>query len=108
MYLSRTYKLIGYELVWWPKSAYYVGSVSPGRVLRAVYRQAELYLLDDILASVDANVGANIFHHVIGPEGIVCFQTLLTGDRLPEILSDIFVGEDLRQYPSPRSPIVPS
>ena len=45
---------------------------------RAVYRQAELYLLDDILASVDANVGANIFHHVIGPEGIVCFQTLLT------------------------------
>ena len=78
MYLSRTYKHIGHELVRRSKSAYYVGSVSPGRVLRAVYRQAELYLLDDILASVDANVGASIFHHVIGPEGIVCFQTLLT------------------------------
>ena len=38
---------------------------------RAVYRQAELNLLDDILASVDANVGANIFHRVIGPEGTV-------------------------------------
>ncbi len=33
---------------------------------RAVYSEADLYLLDDPLSAVDAHVGAHIFHHVIG------------------------------------------
>ncbi|KAK0543049.1 hypothetical protein OC846_006298 [Tilletia horrida] len=38
---------------------------------RAVYARADLYLLDDPLAAVDAHVGAHIFEHVIGPTGLL-------------------------------------
>ena len=38
---------------------------------RAVYAQADLYLLDDPLAAVDAHVGAHIFDKVIGPGGML-------------------------------------
>ncbi|PWN42694.1 putative YCF1 [Ceraceosorus guamensis] len=38
---------------------------------RAVYARADIYLLDDPLAAVDAHVGAHIFKHVIGPEGLL-------------------------------------
>lgn len=39
--------------------------------LRAVYARADVYLLDDPLAAVDAHVGAHIFREVIGPEGLL-------------------------------------
>ena len=42
---------------------------------RAVYQEAELYVLDDPLSAVDAHVGAHIFEHVIGPDGIFCSKT---------------------------------
>ncbi|KAI4887699.1 hypothetical protein NFI96_025030 [Prochilodus magdalenae] len=52
---------------------------------RAVYRKADIYLLDDPLSAVDAHVGQHIFDRVIGPKGIlnnkasgimlVCLQT---------------------------------
>lgn len=38
---------------------------------RACYARADIYLLDDPLAAVDAHVGAHIFKHVIGPEGLL-------------------------------------
>lgn len=38
---------------------------------RACYARADIYLLDDPLAAVDAHVGAHIFKHVIGPEGML-------------------------------------
>lgn len=38
---------------------------------RACYARADVYLLDDPLAAVDAHVGAHIFKHVIGPEGLL-------------------------------------
>ncbi|KAJ1599986.1 hypothetical protein NDA14_006518 [Ustilago hordei] len=38
---------------------------------RACYSRADIYLLDDPLAAVDAHVGAHIFKHVIGPEGLL-------------------------------------
>ncbi|KAL9940237.1 hypothetical protein V8E36_000942 [Tilletia maclaganii] len=38
---------------------------------RAVYARADLYLLDDPLAAVDAHVGAHIFEKVIGPNGLL-------------------------------------
>ena len=36
---------------------------------RAVYSDADLYLLDDPLSAVDSHVGKHIFDHVIGPNG---------------------------------------
>ncbi|XP_046689303.1 multidrug resistance-associated protein 1-like [Homalodisca vitripennis] len=36
---------------------------------RAVYSDAEIYLMDDPLSAVDAHVGKHIFENVIGPHG---------------------------------------
>jgi len=38
---------------------------------RAVYQDADIYLLDDPLSAVDAHVGKHIFQQVIGPNGIL-------------------------------------
>ena len=37
----------------------------------AVYRKADIYLLDDPLSAVDSHVGKHIFEEVIGPEGLM-------------------------------------
>lgn len=42
---------------------------------RAVYNQADLYLLDDPLSAVDSHVGKHIFEKVIGPSGILAGKT---------------------------------
>ena len=38
---------------------------------RAVYNNADVYLLDDPLSAVDAHVGKHIFDHVIGNNGML-------------------------------------
>eukprot|EP00731_Ephydatia_muelleri_P028696 Em0020g340a len=38
---------------------------------RAVYQQADIYLLDDPLSAVDSHVGKHIFEKVLGPEGML-------------------------------------
>ncbi|KAL3972079.1 growth differentiation factor 15 [Sarotherodon galilaeus] len=42
---------------------------------RAVYNQADIYLLDDPLSAVDSNVGKHLFEKVIGPNGILKNKT---------------------------------
>ncbi|KAK6481811.1 multidrug resistance-associated protein 1-like isoform X3 [Huso huso] len=42
---------------------------------RAVYREADVYLLDDPLSAVDAHVGQHIFEKVIGPKGVLRDRT---------------------------------
>uniref|UniRef100_A0A3B3TXC5 ABC-type glutathione-S-conjugate transporter n=1 Tax=Poecilia latipinna TaxID=48699 RepID=A0A3B3TXC5_9TELE len=42
---------------------------------RAVYRKADVYLLDDPLSAVDAHVGQHIFDRVIGPKGVLRDKT---------------------------------
>ncbi|XP_005105556.2 canalicular multispecific organic anion transporter 2 [Aplysia californica] len=42
---------------------------------RAVYSQADTYLLDDPLSAVDSYVGKHIFQNVIGPEGMLRNKT---------------------------------
>ncbi|ELT91662.1 hypothetical protein CAPTEDRAFT_90759 [Capitella teleta] len=42
---------------------------------RAVYQDADVYLLDDPLSAVDANVGQHIFQKVIGPDGLLRNKT---------------------------------
>lgn len=38
---------------------------------RAVYSNADLYLLDDPLSAVDVHVGKHLFENVIGPSGLL-------------------------------------
>lgn len=38
---------------------------------RAVYSDADIYLMDDPLSAVDAHVGKHIFQQVIGPQGVL-------------------------------------
>jgi ABC-type bacteriocin/lantibiotic exporter with double-glycine peptidase domain len=38
---------------------------------RAVYSDAEIFMLDDPLSAVDAHVGKHIFNEVVGPNGIL-------------------------------------
>ena len=38
---------------------------------RAVYQRAQLYLLDDPLAALDAHVGRDVFNAVIGPQAVL-------------------------------------
>ena len=42
---------------------------------RAVYNNADVYLLDDPLSAVDSNVGKHIFQKVIGPKGVLRKKT---------------------------------
>uniref|UniRef100_A0A7N6BNZ9 ABC-type glutathione-S-conjugate transporter n=1 Tax=Anabas testudineus TaxID=64144 RepID=A0A7N6BNZ9_ANATE len=42
---------------------------------RAVYRKADVYLLDDPLSAVDAHVGQHIFDKVFGPKGVLRDKT---------------------------------
>ncbi|BFZ17594.1 hypothetical protein BsWGS_20633 [Bradybaena similaris] len=42
---------------------------------RAVYQNADVYLLDDPLSAVDAHVGKHIFEKVIGPKGMIRKKT---------------------------------
>lgn len=38
---------------------------------RAVYNNADIYLLDDPLSAVDAHVGKDLFKNVIGNSGML-------------------------------------
>ncbi|XP_055295156.1 multidrug resistance-associated protein 1-like [Sitodiplosis mosellana] len=44
---------------------------------RAVYNDADIYLLDDPLSAVDAHVGKHIFENVIGPTGVLATKSRL-------------------------------
>ncbi|XP_040212845.1 multidrug resistance-associated protein 1-like isoform X1 [Rana temporaria] len=44
-------------------------------IARAVYRNCDVYLLDDPLSAVDAHVGQHLFKHVIGPNGLLKEKT---------------------------------
>ena len=38
---------------------------------RAVYKDAEIYLIDNILADMDSFTAQQVFEHVMGPNGIL-------------------------------------
>lgn len=44
---------------------------------RAVYTNADIYLLDDPLSAVDSHVGKHLFENVIGPHGMLKHKTKL-------------------------------
>ncbi|CAL1297856.1 unnamed protein product [Larinioides sclopetarius] len=56
---------------------------------RAVYQDADIYLLDDPLSAVDSHVGAHIFKHVIGPNGALSNKTRILATHDISVLPDV-------------------
>ncbi|XP_055925768.1 multidrug resistance-associated protein 1-like [Argiope bruennichi] len=56
---------------------------------RAVYQDADIYLLDDPLSAVDSHVGAHIFKHVIGPNGALREKTRILATHDISVLQDV-------------------
>ena len=54
---------------------------------RACYSSADVYLLDDPLSALDANVGKHIFDRVIGPKGMLKDRTRVLVTHKMSILS---------------------
>lgn len=54
---------------------------------RACYSNADIFLLDDPLSAVDANVGKHIFERVIGPHGMLREKTRILVTHKISILS---------------------
>ena len=46
---------------------------------RAVYTDADIYLLDDPLSAVDSHVGKHIFDKVLGPTGLLKDKVRVVG-----------------------------
>ncbi len=62
---SKIYKILTRKLFTFFNNALQVS------LARAVYNNSAVYLLDDPLSAVDSHVGNHIFHHVIGPQGLL-------------------------------------
>ncbi|XP_024120755.1 canalicular multispecific organic anion transporter 2 isoform X3 [Oryzias melastigma] len=64
---------------------------------RALYSDAEVYLLDDPLSAVDAHVSKHIFDHLIGPEGLLKEKTRVLVTHgisfLPQVDNILVLGE---------------
>ncbi|XP_061456060.1 ATP-binding cassette sub-family C member 6 isoform X2 [Rhineura floridana] len=56
---------------------------------RAVYKKASVYLLDDPLSAVDAQVGQHIFDQVIGPNGLLNNKTRVLVTNTVHILPKV-------------------
>ncbi|GFT36073.1 multidrug resistance-associated protein 1 [Nephila pilipes] len=56
---------------------------------RAVYQDADIYLLDDPLSAVDSHVGSHIFKHVIGPEGVLQNKTRILATHDFSVLQEV-------------------
>ncbi|KAJ2829260.1 hypothetical protein IWW50_000956 [Coemansia erecta] len=56
---------------------------------RAVYVRADVYILDDPLAAVDAHVGKHIFTHVLGPQGMLKSRARILITNAVQYLSNV-------------------
>ncbi|KAJ1998330.1 hypothetical protein GGI04_005049, partial [Coemansia thaxteri] len=56
---------------------------------RAVYARADIYVLDDPLAAVDAHVGKHIFTHVLGPQGMLKSRARILVTNAVQYLSNV-------------------
>lgn len=55
---------------------------------RAAYARADLVLLDDVLAAVDAHVARQIYNHVIGPSGLLATRARILVTNNVSFLTD--------------------
>ncbi|XP_077530619.1 multidrug resistance-associated protein 1-like [Haemaphysalis longicornis] len=58
-------------------------------IARAVYSGRDVYLFDDPLSAVDANVGKHIFDKVIGPRGIIRKKTRILVTQCLSVLPHV-------------------
>lgn len=56
---------------------------------RAVYQNADVYLLDDPLSAVDSHVGKHIFQNVIGPKGMLKNKTRVLVTHTISVLPEV-------------------
>ncbi|KAJ1725861.1 hypothetical protein LPJ61_005606, partial [Coemansia biformis] len=63
------------------------GQKSRVSLARAVYARADVYLLDDPLAAVDAHVAKHIFTHVLGQHGLLKSRTRILTTNAVQYLS---------------------
>ncbi|KAJ2668835.1 hypothetical protein IWW42_004971, partial [Coemansia sp. RSA 1085] len=56
---------------------------------RAVYSRADVYILDDPLAAVDAHVGKHIFTQVLGPHGMLRTRARILVTNAVQYLSNV-------------------
>ncbi|CAL4075753.1 unnamed protein product, partial [Meganyctiphanes norvegica] len=56
---------------------------------RAVYSDADVFLMDDPLSAVDAHVGKHMFNHVIGPKGLLRNKTRVLVTHAVSILPQV-------------------
>lgn len=55
---------------------------------RAVYQEADFYLLDDPLSAVDSAVARHMFDNVIGPNGLLSGTTRLISANSTQFLPE--------------------
>ncbi|KAJ2803489.1 hypothetical protein H4R20_002872 [Coemansia guatemalensis] len=56
---------------------------------RAVYSRADVYVLDDPLAAVDAHVSKHLFTHVLGPRGMLHSRARILVTNAVQYLKDV-------------------
>ena len=56
---------------------------------RAVYNDGDVYIMDDPLSAVDANVGDHIFHQIVGSNGLLKDKTRLLVTHSIQYLSNV-------------------
>lgn len=54
---------------------------------RAVYNNADIYMLDDPLSAVDSHVGKHIFQKVVGAKGLLRNKVSVNGNTIGVCLS---------------------
>lgn len=62
---------------------------------RAVYSNADLYLLDDPLSAVDVHVGKHLFEKLIGPSGLLKSKVKQGGCFLNWRLTALYYSTDV-------------
>ncbi|KAJ2522373.1 hypothetical protein H4217_000798 [Coemansia sp. RSA 1939] len=66
---------------------------------RAVYARADVYILDDPLAAVDANVGKHLYSRVIGPNGLLKSRARILVTNAVHTTEEALCGaESIRAY----------
>ena len=60
---------------------------------RAVYFNADIYLLDDPLSAVDTHVGKHIFDKVVGPRGILKNKVSFSSCQVITLHTSAIAGE---------------